>query len=258
MYISRVILRNEYYPTQQHYPFNIGLLQNTASLDFSTPVTFFVGENGSGKSTLLHAIAKKCDVVRWEKPKRHLAHQNPYEDRLSDFLHIDWIGGRVPGAFFQAETFHELADFLDDVAICDPGRLKYHGGHILNTLSHGEGMLSYFSGRYNIKGLYFLDEPEAALSPASQLKFLNLLQRLALAGHAQFIIATHSPILLSCQGSRIYSFNSETVKEVSYEETEHYQIYKAFFMEREARLAADQDHPAEFVKVHTAMPVSLN
>ena len=80
---------------------------------------------------------------------------------------------RSRALFSGLRPFRDLADFLDDVALCDPGRLKYHGGHILNTLSHGEGMLSYFNGRFNMKGLYFLDEPEAALSPSSQVKFLS-------------------------------------------------------------------------------------
>ncbi|MCJ7549194.1 MAG: AAA family ATPase, partial [Anaerolineae bacterium] len=129
-----------------------------------------------------------------------------------------------------------LADFLDDVAITDPGRLKYHGGHILNTLSHGEGMLSYFSGRYDRKGLYFLDEPEAALSPASEVRFLKILQELTARRQVQFIIATHSPILLALPGAQIYSFDGPHVKEVTYEETEHYKVYMRFFADRATAL----------------------
>jgi predicted ATPase len=138
----------------------------------------------------------------------------------------------VPGSLFRAETFHEFADFLDDVALCDPGRLKYHGGRILNTLSHGEGILSYFSHRYHIKGLYFLDEPESALSPGRQVEFLNLLRQLETRGHAQFIIATHSPILLAYPGAQIFNFDSTHIEEVAYEDTTHYKIYKQFFDDR--------------------------
>ncbi len=191
-----------------------------------------MGENGSGKSTLLEAITRKCGIHLWDKPRRHLAHNNPYETKLADYITVTWSDGRVPGSLFRAETFYGFADFLDDVALCDPGRLKYHGGHILNTLSHGEGILAYFSGRYHIKGLYFLDEPESALSPSSQLAFLKLLQQLEAEGHAQFIMATHSPILLAYPGAQIFSFDSPCIEEVEYEDTAHYKLYKQFFTDR--------------------------
>jgi predicted ATPase len=232
MYITQVELYRDHYPTDSYYPFNIPVLRTTSKLVFKSPVVFFVGENGSGKSTLLEAVTKKCGVQIWDKPKRHLAHNNPYEGRLVDFIDVTWANGRVPGSLFRAETFRDLADFLDDVALADPGRLKYHGGKILNTLSHGEGMLSYFGGRYHIKGVYFLDEPEAALSPASQVKFSKLLQALGESGHAQFIVATHSPILLSHPGAQIFSFDGERVEEIAYEDTSHYQVYKQFFTNR--------------------------
>ena len=118
------------------------------------------------------------------------------------------------------------------MALCDPGRLQYHGGQILNTLSHGEGILSYFNGRFRLKGLYLLDEPESAMSPASQIKFLKLLQQYAAEGQAQFVIATHSPILLACPGAQIFSFDLSHIEEVRYEETEQYRIYKQFFTNR--------------------------
>jgi predicted ATPase len=238
MFIKQVTLLNDHYPTQFYYPFNVPILRRTSKLTFRKQVAFFVGENGSGKSTLLEAIVQKCGIHVWEKPKRHIAHENPYESHLADFIDVTWTESPVPGSLFKAETFHDLADFLDDVAICDPGRLKYHGGHMLNTLSHGEGILSYFSGRFNIKGLYFLDEPEAALSPSSQVKFLKLLQQLAATGRAQFIIATHSAILLALPNAQIFSFNGADIKEVAYEDTEHYKVYKQFFTDRSSFMQA--------------------
>jgi predicted ATPase len=243
MYLNRVRINSDRYPTHRYYPFNIPILNRTTELTFESPVAFFVGENGSGKSTLLEAITRKCGVQIWHKPKRHLAHNNPYETRLADYITVDWVNGYVPGSLFRAETFHDFADFLDDVALCDPGRLEYHGGRILNTLSHGEGILSYFSGRYHIEGLYFLDEPEAALSPASQLKFLQLLQQLQAKGHAQFIIATHSPILLAYPEAQIFSFDSPCVQELAYEDTTHYKIYKQFFADRTAFTAITGTSP---------------
>lgn len=232
MYITKVKINRESFPTQQFYPFNIPAIRETPELAISKPIVFFVGENGSGKSTLLDAITRKCGVHVWDKPRRHVAHHNPYETRLVNHVDVTWANGRVSGSLFRAETFHDLADFLDDVALCDPGRLQYHGGRILNTLSHGEGILSYFGGRFRVKGLYFLDEPEAALSPASQLKFLELLQQLGSEGRAQFVIATHSPILLACPGAQIFSFGDDCIEEVNYHDTSHFQIYHKFFMDQ--------------------------
>jgi predicted ATPase len=236
MYITSVRINSEDYPTTCCYPFNVPILSDTSELRFRQRIAFFVGENGSGKSTLLDAITRKCGIHIWDKPKRHLAHENPYEDRLVDYIDVAWTNGRVPGSLFRAETFHDMADFLDDLALCDPGRLKYHGGRLLNVLSHGEGILSYFSGRFRLKGLYILDEPEAALSPASQVGFLRLLQQLEADGHAQFIMATHSPILLAYPGAQIFSFDSDYIREVTYKETTHYRIYKQLFADSNAFL----------------------
>lgn len=232
MYITEVVLHSDRYPTERYYPFNVPTLRKTSHLVLDKPVVFFVGENGSGKSTLLEAITHKCGIHMWCKPKRHISHDNPYETLLARYIDVTWANGHVPGSLFRAETFRDLADFLDDVALCDPGRLKYHGGHILNTLSHGEGILSYFGGRYHIKGIYLLDEPEAALSPASQIEFLRLLGRLEAEGQAQFIIATHSPILLAHPGAQIYSFDTPQIEQVDYEDTMHYRLYKQFLTDR--------------------------
>jgi predicted ATPase len=232
MHLLNVNIHSDDYPTDRFYPFNLPILRQPVELRFRKPIVFFVGENGSGKSTLLEAITRKCGIHIWHKPKRHIAHYNPYETRLADYITVTWANGGVPGSLFRAETFHDFADFLDDVALCDPGRLKYHGGKILNTLSHGEGILSYFSTRYHIKGIYFLDEPEASLSPTSQVKFLKVLQKVEAAGHAQFIIATHSPILLAYPGAQIFSFDSSCIQEVAYEDTAHYKLYKQFFSDR--------------------------
>jgi predicted ATPase len=247
MFITKVKIDAERFPTRRFYPFNISAIQDTPELTLREPIVFFVGENGSGKSTLLEAITRKCGIHIWDKPRRHLAHNNPFETKLANYVSITWANGRVSGSLFRAETFRDVADFLDDVALCDPGRLKYHGGHILNTLSHGEGILSYFGGRFRVKGLYFLDEPEAALSPASQIKFLHLLQQIGAEGQAQFIIATHSPILLACPGSQIFSFDGSHIKEVGYQETAHFKIYSQFFMDQavfldpaERRIASDE------------------
>lgn len=238
MYVSRIIIDKDRFPTQHMYPFNVPAIRATPELTLREPIVFFVGENGSGKSTLLEAVTRKCGIHIWDKPRRHIAHKNPYETKLADYVRVSWTNGRVSGSLFRSETFHDFADFLDDVALCDPGRLEYHGGRILNTLSHGQGILSYFSGRFRVKGLYFLDEPESALSPASQIAFLRLLQQIAAEGQAQFVIATHSPILLACPGAQILSFESSRIEEVAYEDTVHYKIHKQFFTDRSAFVEA--------------------
>ena len=238
MHLIKVRISSQNYPTGRCYPFNIPVLRETPELTFRRPITFFVGENGSGKSTLLEAITRKCGIYIWDKPRRHVAHNNPYETRLADYVTVTWANGSVPGSLFRAETFRDFADFLDDVALCDPGRLKYHGGRILNMLSHGEAILTYFGGRYHIRGLYLLDEPEAALSPSNQVRFLKLLRWLETEGHAQLIMATHSPILLAYPGAQIFSFDSSRIEEVDYEDTAHYRLYKQFFTDRSAFLEA--------------------
>lgn len=247
MYINRIQIHSERYPSAHLYPFNVPALRGMPELVLDKPIVFFVGENGSGKSSLLEALTRKCGIHIWDKAKRHLAHENPYETRLSDYVEITWTSrsranGRVPGSLFRAETFREFADFLDDVALCDPGRLKYHGGRILNTLSHGQGILSYLSGRYQVRGLYFLDEPESALSPASQVKFLQHLRHFEAQGDAQFVIATHSPILLAYPNAQIFSFDPPAIREVRYQDTAHFKIYQQFFADTSAFLHGTLDN----------------
>jgi predicted ATPase len=125
---------------------------------------------------------------------------------------------------------------LDEWACSDPALLEYYGGKSLTALSHGQSLMSYFRNRYQIRGLYLVDEPETALSPKTQIQFVRLLKEMADQGHAQFIVATHSPILLACPGATIYSFDEIPVRQVAYEETEHYRLYKDFMNDRDRYL----------------------
>jgi predicted ATPase len=115
--------------------------------------------------------------------------------------------------------------------------LDYFGGKSLITQSHGQSLMSYFTSRYQRKGIYFLDEPETALSPKSQLGLLQILKQMGDAGHAQFIIATHSPILLACPGAEIFSFDSIPILTITYEETDHYLVYRDFFLNKKTTLS---------------------
>jgi predicted ATPase len=228
VHIRQVSIYPEKFPVLNSYPFNLEVLQSTPTIEFQNPVTFFVGENGTGKSTLLKAICRWCDIHIWEETQRSRYQYNPYEEELYKCIQVKWNHGRVPGAWFSSQVFHDFARFLDEWAKADPGILAYFGGSSLVAQSHGQSLISFFEARYKIKGIYFLDEPETALSPQSQLKLLKLLKGTTQDGHAQFVIASHSPILLAYPGATIYSFDSSPVKPISYRQTEYYQIYKDF------------------------------
>ncbi|HOO78491.1 MAG TPA: AAA family ATPase [bacterium] len=233
IHLRRVALQHAKFPTRDRYPFNLPVLTETDAVSFSTPVTLFVGENGTGKSTLLEAIARACGIHIWSQAAGARCRVNPYEALLDRCLGLDWSDGEVPGSYFGSETFRDFADSLEGWAVADRRHLDYFGGKSLVTQSHGQSMMSYFRARYKIRGLYLLDEPETALSPRSQLELLDILEKEGRAGQAQFIVATHSPLLLACAGARIYSFDHVPVRHVGYKETEHYRVYKRFLAERE-------------------------
>jgi len=228
LHLKEIRLKSDQFPTKDHYPFNLDVLSKTPKIRFSSPVTFFMGENGSGKSTLLEALARRCRIHIWSGEERTRAVVNHYEETLFLYLEVEWTNGMVPGSFFSSQIFRNFAQLLDIWEADNPGQIDYFGGKSLLTQSHGESLMSFFKARYKIKGLYLLDEPETALSPRSQLELLKLLQDMSSSGHAQFIIATHSPILLACPGSAIYSFDHAPVRVIRYEDTEHYKIYRNF------------------------------
>jgi predicted ATPase len=245
MHLKRVTLFPEKYPTTDHYPFNQPIFHQTRRLEFDTAVTFFVGENGTGKSTLLEAICHKSGIHIWRDVERTRFEVNPYEDLLYRYLAVDWTDGRVPGSFFGSNVFNYFVQSLDEWASADPAMLDYFGGKSLVTQSHGQSLLSFFRARYRLKGLYLLDEPETALSPKSQLALVKILRDMGRAGHAQFIVATHSPILLACPDATIYSFDHNPVQSIRYEETDHYRLYKGFMDNRHSFLAEAEPDPPD-------------
>ena len=233
MHISEVQFLNEKYPAVDCYPFNLQTFQQTERLVFDSAVSFFVGENGTGKSTLLRAICRRCGIHIWEGAARPRFEVNPREKDLHKAIAVHWTNGAVPGSFFSSENFRNFAQLVDEWAVTNPGQLAYFGGKSLLTQSHGESLMSYFINRYRIKGLYLLDEPETALSPKTQLVLLDLLTRMSLKGHAQFIVATHSPILMACPRAKIFSFDEIPIKQIEYKETDHFKIYRSFMVNPE-------------------------
>jgi predicted ATPase len=234
VHVSQIKIDRDSFPPHDGYPFSLEVFRHTRSISLSSPVTFFVGENGSGKSTLLKSIAQRANIHIWKGFDRSRYKKNRYEDQLYRHIRLEWANGLVPGAFFASEIFRNFSQLLDEWASTDPGVLDYFGKASLMTQSHGQGHMAYFEHRFGLKGFYLLDEPENALSPKTQLRLLSVLESGMRSGVAQFVIATHSPILLSLPGARILSFDASPIDEVSYKDTEQYRVYRDFIRNSES------------------------
>ena len=236
MHIRSLSFLHDTFPTRDFYPFNLEIFQKTDNLVFHAPVTFFIGENGSGKSTLLRAIARGCSIHIWEEHEGRRDPRNRYEDLLYKSLRIEGTEGKITGSFFASEIFRYFAEVLDQWGISDTGCLRYFGSGSLLLKSHGESHMTFFKNRFARKGLFLLDEPENALSPKTQLELVQLLRQFCRRGDVQFIIATHSPILLALPEAEIYSFNAAPIWKVEYEDTDYFRIYRDFLNNREKYL----------------------
>ncbi|WP_405100143.1 AAA family ATPase [Oceanobacillus sp. FSL H7-0719] len=234
MYLRSLKIMNEEIRVQNKYPFSIPSLRGTDSIEFKNAVTFFVGENGSGKSTLLEAISYQCGFNNAGGGRNDNYSVDASMSDLGDHIRLSWFPKINRGFFLRAESFYHFATYLDELAMEDPS-FSYggYGGKSLHHQSHGESFLSLFTNRFGEKGIYILDEPEAALSPARQLAFLKVMNDLASKGEAQFIIATHSPILLGYPEAQILSFDGPSIQEITYEDTEHYNLTLNFLTGRE-------------------------
>ncbi|BBO72343.1 hypothetical protein DSCA_62730 [Desulfosarcina alkanivorans] len=229
MHLKKISIARDRFPTAEAYPFNLPVVRHTTAIDLPTPVTVFTGENGTGKSTLLKAICRRCNIHIWEGMHRARYKASRYENMLHLSMDVEWTDGPVPGSFFSPELFRNFSQLVDEWASGNPDLLGYFGGQSLVTQSHGQSCMAYFQSIYRVKGLHFLDEPEAALSPQTQLHLLDVLTAASAAGHAQFIISTHSPILMSCPNASVLDFNHLSIRQTAYEQTRHYKIYRDFF-----------------------------
>jgi predicted ATPase len=242
-------------PTNQ-FPFSVPVVRDLHTLEFTAEVTFFVGENGSGKSTLLEAIAAAAGLPTAGSQDTRRDPTLVAQRRLADALRLAWHRKATRGFFLRAEDFFGFtrsvakmrAEFLaelDEIAVDYAGAsakaralregpvraslqaMESRYGADLDASSHGQSFLTLFRSRFVPGGLYLLDEPEAPLSPQSQLALLAMMKDMV-AQDAQFVIATHSPILLAFPGAAIYSFDVSPLAPVAYAELEHVNLTRDF------------------------------
>jgi predicted ATPase len=248
------------------FPFSVPAVRHLGEVKFPSPVTFFVGENGSGKSTLLEGIASATGLPT--VGSRPIKHDDTMEAArtLGKALRLAWNKKATRGFFLRAEDFFGFTKALAQeraemereitetkVQYRSEGRsekalglklgplagslaaMESRYGKDLDANSHGQSFLKLFQSRFVPGGLYLLDEPEAPLSPHSQMALLAMLHEMV-QQDAQFIVATHSPILMGYPDATIYSFDSEGVRTIPYEETEHVTVTRAFLNDRERYL----------------------
>ena len=233
-YLFSLSLRRDRVPGYEEYPFNLPAVKALDSLEFHERVTFLVGDNGTGKSTLLEALA----ITLGLNPEGG-SHNFDFATRPSHSEDLfKYIGLKKSPIlprdqyFLRAESFYNVATEIERLGV-----QEYYGGKSLHDQSHGESFFTLFEKRFRAGGLYLLDEPEAALSPNRQLSFLTLLHDYCNTG-SQFVIATHSPIIMAYPHAWIYVLGDGPIRKVAYEETEHYKITRAFM-----------SHPKKMLKV---------
>lgn len=236
-FLRSVKLEREKVPSFSKYPFCLEAVRNLFELHLHPKVTFIVGENGTGKSTILEAIA----IAYGFNPEGGTKNLNFSSMETHSTLHnyiriVKGVKRPIDGFFLRAESFYNVAtniDQLDDEGM-GPKIIDSYGGKSLHQQSHGESFLSLFLNKFREKSLYILDEPEAALSPMRQMTMVSRIHELVEEG-SQFIIATHSPIIMAYPDALIYQIQEE-FKIVQYEETEHYQIMRSFLTNRQKML----------------------
>jgi len=243
-------------PSSETFPFSVPAIRTMPKLSFDTAVTFFVGENGSGKSTLLEAIALSAALPTVGSTEVTNDQTLAAQTALGRALQLEWTKRTRRGFFLRAEDFFGFtkqlaqmrAEMLQRLAEIDEeyqdrsdyakglakipmasslADMERRYGIDLDANSHGQSFLRLFQSRFVPGGLYMLDEPEAPLSPQSQLALLTMMTDMV-ARDAQFIVATHSPILLAFPGARIYSFDGTPIREVEYESLEHVTLTREF------------------------------
>ena len=225
--VKKITIDRDKIENFDEYPFNIEIVKNFKELNFKAPVTFFVGENGVGKSTFIEALAVALGLPA-EGGTQNFRYNTKYTtSNLSDYLKVSKFYKPKTKFFLRAESFYNFSTELQRVVEENNYYSLYdvYGGNLHNC-SHGESFLKLIQNKFTDHVLYILDEPEAALSPQRQLSLLCLIDRLVKEG-SQFIIATHSPILISYREGIILDLNNN-FKEVDYKDTDIYSLYKMY------------------------------
>lgn len=239
LFLRHAELLRETVPSFLDYPFRLPAVRELERITFQAPVTFIVGENGTGKSTLLEGIA-----AAWGFNPEGGTLNFSFQTRGSHsglYRHLRLARGvRRPkdGFFLRAESYYNVASYIDELdeqeSFGPPIKSSY-GGKSLHEQSHGESFFSAFVHRFSGNGLYILDEPEAALSPTRQMSLLVRMHELVQL-RSQFIIATHSPILMSYPGADIRLLDGGVIRSVELEETEHFNVTRSFLNNRKQML----------------------
>ena len=229
-FLVQVRLLRDRVPSFDVYPFKIPAIHELDELRFEHPVTFFVGENGSGKSTLLEAIAAASGLNPEGGSRNFNFTTRASHSGLKDYLRLVRSPRRPRDSYFlRAESYFNVATEIEALD-SEPGGAKIidsYGGKSLHEQSHGESFFALFIHRLRGGGLYLFDEPEAALSPSRQLSFLSRMHELV-RQDSQFLIATHSPILMAYPDASIYLLAAGPPRLVPYRETEHFSVTRNF------------------------------
>ena len=218
---------------------SVRALVGDTRLSLPADVTFFIGENGTGKSTLLEAIAVAAGFNAEGGTRNFTFSTRATHSPLHKHLTLSRAAYPRDGFFLRAESFYNVAsniDDMDDAPSFGPCLVDSYGGTSLHQQSHGESFLSLVEHRFGGQGLYLLDEPEAALSPTRLMTLLVHIHHLV-GKNSQFIIATHSPILMAYPGACLYQFGDDGIRQVAYQDTEHYQLTRRFLNAPERMLA---------------------
>jgi len=239
-YLVQLTLLRDRIPHPDRFPYTLPAVRGLDTLAFHPKVTFLVGENGSGKSTLLEAVAVACGLNPEGGSRNFNFATRASHSPLDECMRLSKTTATPADSYFlRAETFYNVASEIERLGVGTS-----YGGKSLHEQSHGESFFALFQNRFGAHGLYLMDEPEAALSPTRQLQFLGLMHDYIKLG-GQFVIATHSPIIMAYPDARIYLLDAAGIRDVAYTETEHYLVTRGFLTNPQRSLSALFEEPPE-------------